>query len=127
VVPLVCREWLAVFRGSIIDELVALALGKAFRSRGRLPGRCPRLVPRFAAVIRALDDLPEPAAGLRRIEPVRINRRSLQMVDLPASKVGPADIPLLALAVRCQQERALAGTNQNTYFAHLSLLPESSQ
>src|SRR6266850_273003 len=41
-------------------------------------------LPRLAPVIRALDLLPKPAAGLRRIYPVRISGRALQMVDLPA-------------------------------------------
>src|SRR5439155_8146039 len=51
VVPLVLRERLPGFRGSVVDELVALALGHAVGSRGRLARRCPRLVPCLAAVI----------------------------------------------------------------------------
>src|SRR5438093_11714994 len=119
VVPLVLRERLPGFRGSVVDELVALALGHAVGSRGRLARRCPRLVPCLAAVIGALDDLPEPTAGLRRIQPVRVGGRALQIVDLPARKVGAADVPPFALPVRRQDERALACTNQYPYPAHL--------
>ena len=57
-------------------------------------------LPRLAAVVGALDHLPEPAARLRRVEPVRVRRRSLEVIDLPARKVRPADVPPLALAVR---------------------------
>ena len=64
-------------------------------------------LPRLAAVVGALNHLPEPAAGLRRIQPVRVDGRALQVVDLPARKVGAADVPPLALAVRRQDERAL--------------------
>ena len=41
-------------------------------------------LPRLAAIVGALDQLPEPAAGLRRIQPIRIGGRSLEVVDLPA-------------------------------------------
>src|ERR1700730_14430020 len=81
-------------------------------------------IPRLATVVGALDHLPEPAAGLRRIQPVRVNGRALQMVDLPTPKVRAADLPPLALAVRCQDERALPCTHQNPYSAHPFLLPE---
>ena len=87
---------------AVVDELVA----------HRLPG--------LAAVVGTLDHLPEPAARLRRIQPVRVHRRTLQMVNLPAREVRAADIPLIALAVRCQHERALACANQYAYVAHLS-------
>src|SRR5262249_15477374 len=106
IVPLMGGERLPCFRGSIVDKLVALALGKALGSRGRLAGRRPRLVPGFAAVIGALDDLPKPAAGLRGIQPVRIHGGALQMVNLPSCEVRATDIPTLALAIRCQNESA---------------------
>ena len=85
---------------AVVDELVA----------HRLPG--------LAAVVGALDHLPEPAAGLRRIQPVRIGGRSLDVVDLPAREVGTADVPLFALAVRRQDECALARADQYPYPAH---------
>src|SRR5262249_42755976 len=76
VVPLV-RAGVAV-----VHELVA----------HRLPG--------LAAVVGALDLLPEPATALRRIQAVGIDRRALQMVHLPAPEVWAVDVPPLALAVR---------------------------
>ena len=85
---------------AVVDELVA----------HRLPG--------LAAVVGALDHLPEPAAGLRGIQPVRVGRRALHVVDLPAPEVGTADVPLLAFAVGGQDEGALPCTDQDPYLAH---------
>src|SRR5262249_39791071 len=85
-------------------------------------------LPRLAAVIGSLDHLPEPAAGLRRIESVRVDRRTLDVVDLPPREVGAADLPPLPLPVRRQDERALARAHQDSYSAHPSVLlglPES--
>src|ERR1019366_7398753 len=102
-------------RRAVVNEFIARGrrhrarLGRFFAS-GRLPG--------FAAVIGALDDLPEPAAGLRGIQPVRVNRRSLDVVQLPAREMRTADIPAFALAVRLQDECALACANQYSYVAH---------
>src|SRR5262249_13744013 len=89
---------------ALVDELVA----------DRLPG--------LAAVARALDDLSEPAARLRRVQSVRVGRRSLHVIDLPAAEVRAADVPLLAPAVRGHDERALARTYQHAYSAHSRLL-----
>ena len=124
VVPLVRRERLAGFRRRVVDELVALALGHAVGRRGRLAGRRARLVPGLAAVVGALDDLPEPAAGLRGVDPVRIDGRTFHVVDLPAGEVRAADVPLFALAVGREDERALACADQNPYSAHTLLLSE---
>src|SRR5579872_373011 len=89
---------------AVVRELVA----------HRLPG--------LAAVVGALDLLPEPPAGLRQIEPVRIGGRPLDVVDLPPRKVGAADVPVFALSIRRQDERALARADQHSYLAHPSLL-----
>ena len=105
--PLVGRERLSGFRRSIVDELVALPRGHAFGRRCRLAGGRPWLMPGFAAVIGSLDDLPEPTAGLRRIQPVPIDRRTLDMIDFPSAEIGFADVPALAFAVRSQNEGAL--------------------
>src|SRR3954447_4820712 len=85
---------------AVVDELVA----------HRLPGLAP--------VVGALDHLPEPAAGLRRIEAIRVGGRALEVVHLPAREVGAADVPAVALAVRRQDERALARPHQYPYSAH---------
>src|SRR5579884_4081830 len=85
---------------SLIDELVT----------NRLPG--------LAAVVRALDHLPEPATGLRCIQSIRIDRRTLDVEDLPAREVGATDLPVFALAVRRQNECSLSRTNQDPYRTH---------
>src|SRR5438270_4281063 len=72
-------------------------------------------VPRFAAVVRALHDLTEPAAGLRRVQPLRIGGRAFHVINFPAAEMRAADIPFLALAVGTQNEGALAGTDQNSH------------
>src|SRR2546425_3375624 len=69
VVPLMRGEGLARLRGRVVGELVALAFREAFR--GLFQHTCRRL-PRLAAVAGALDDLSEPPARLRRVQPVRI-------------------------------------------------------
>src|SRR5262249_52706372 len=90
--------------GAVVDELVADGL------------------PRPAAVARALDLLAEPATALRRVDAIRISGRALQVVNLPAREERAADLPLPALAVGCQDERAFACTYQDPYSAHFSLL-----
>src|SRR5262245_45500665 len=66
-----------------------------------------------AAVVGTLDHLPEPPAGLRRVEPVGIDGRPVEVVDLPATEVWPVDLPVVALAVGGQYERALARADQD--------------
>src|SRR3954470_14675663 len=80
VVPLV-RARLAV-----VGELVA----------DRLPG--------LAAVIRPLDDLTVPAGRLARIEPIRVDRRALQVVHLPAREKPAFDAPAAPRPVWPPQE-----------------------
>src|SRR5438093_12581975 len=75
-------------------------------------------LPRGAAVIGALDHLPEPAAGLRGVQPIGIGGRALEVIDLPAAEVRPAHVPLLARAVRRQDEGALACADQHPDPAH---------
>ena len=80
VIPLV-RAHLA-----FVNELVALALWASFRAFQFLGAAAGR-VPRLAAVVRALDDLPEPAAGLRGVKAVRIRGRTFDMIDFPAGEM----------------------------------------
>src|SRR5207249_5179362 len=90
-------------RHTVIDKLVALAFRRAvgtFQFLGAAPGR----VPLFSAVIRTLNDLAEPPAGLRRINSVRIDRRTFYVINLPARKMRTADFPSFAGAIRCQDE-----------------------
>ena len=86
---------------AVVDELVADRL------------------PRLAAVVGPLDHLPEPAAGLRRVNPIRIDGRALHVVDLPAAKMRAADVPLLALAVGSEDEGALAGADEDADGGHV--------
>src|SRR5262245_913415 len=88
------------------------------RVGGRLAGRRARLVPGLAAVVGALNDLPEPAAGLRAIEAVRVGGRALEVVDLPPGEHWTIDLPLIALAVGREDERAFARPDEDSYAAH---------
>src|SRR5437879_13798738 len=89
VVPLVRGERFARWRRGVVDELVALAFGHlAGRRRHAAAGRLPRL----AAVARALDDLAEPPAGLRRGEAIGIGRSSLRVIEFPAREVLAAHL-----------------------------------
>src|SRR5215471_18685961 len=56
-------------------------------------------LPAGTAVIGPLDQLPEPPRVLRRVHPIRVNRRPLQVVYLPPAEVRPGYRPLLPLAV----------------------------
>src|SRR5580704_15323142 len=82
----------------------------------------PYRLPRFAAIVTALNQLPEPPAALRRIQTIRIHGRSFNVVHLPAGKVRTVHFPLFALSVGSQNERALASSHQQSHAAHLSLL-----
>src|SRR5947208_12139659 len=79
----------------------------------------PHRLPGPAAVVGALDQLPEPAGALRHVQSIRVSGRSLEVVDLPAPEVGATDVPPFALSVRLEDERALACANQYPYPAHL--------
>src|SRR4029077_2109700 len=76
-----------------------------------------------ATVVGALNHLAEPAARLRRIYAVRISRRTLQVVDVPACEVRSADVPALAAFVRRHHESALMSSNQQSYRAHSPSCP----
>src|SRR5256885_7956594 len=114
VVPLVSGERFATWTG-VIGELIALPFRHTF---GSLLGFSAGNLPRFAAIIRALDDLPEPSAGLRCVDAVRVHGRTLQVIHLPSPEVRAVHIPLLALAIRRQNECALFCSYENSYTAH---------
>src|SRR3989442_1226021 len=105
VVPLMRGEGLARLRGRVVGELVALAFREAFR--GLFQHTCRRL-PRLAAVAGALDDLSEPPARLRRVQPVRIGGGALYVIDLPPPQVRAAHLPLFALPLPGHDESTLA-------------------
>src|SRR2546429_1559797 len=92
VVELVRGERLAGIRRRVVDEFVALASRHAVR---RLGHPAARRLPRLAAVARALDDLAEPPAGLRRVQAVRIGGGAPFLGDLPHPRRRAARIPAL--------------------------------
>src|SRR6059036_2122214 len=67
-------------------------------------------------------DLSEPPARLRRVDAVGIGGGSLYVINLPAREVRTAHVPLLALAVCCQDEGSLSRADQYPYTAHDPLL-----
>ena len=67
--------------------------------------------PRLATIVGALDHLSEPARGLRRIQPIWVSERSLEVIDFPPPKVWATDIPPFALGIRRQDERTFTRTN----------------
>src|SRR6185503_18489859 len=119
VIKLMRRERFAGFIRRVINKLVALTLrhpiGRGHRfARGR-----SRLKPGLATVVRALNDLTKPAAGLRCIYAVRIHGRTFHVVNLPAGEVGATNVPFLTFSIRIQNERALPGAYEYSYIAHL--------
>ena len=74
--------------------------------------------PGAAAVVGTLDDLPEPVAVLRGVQPLGVGRRALDVKHLPPGEVRAVHAPPAARPVGGQQERALAGTDQNPNRAH---------
>src|SRR3990172_2427374 len=81
-------------------------------------------LPVLAAIVGAVDHLAEPIARLRGIDPVGIDRRPHDVVNLPPPEVRTADVPTLALSVRRQDEGALMCTDEHTYAAHTFVLLE---
>jgi len=68
-------------------------------------------LPRFPTVARALNQLPEPAAGLLGVQPIRVSGRSLHVINLPPRKMWAADLPPLTFSVGLQHKRTLACAN----------------
>src|SRR5581483_909532 len=80
-------------------------------------------LPSFPAIIRTLNHLPKPTAVLRGIKPLWVSGRPLEMEYLPAGKMGPSNLPLLANSIGSKNEGTLARSDKHTYAAHLSLSP----
>src|SRR5260370_242175 len=76
------------------------------------------LVPGLAGIVGALNDLPERAAGLRRVDSIRIDGRGIQMIHFPAAKKRTLDVPFLALAVPGQDKRTFLCTDQDADPTH---------
>ena len=65
-------------------------------------------MPGLATIVGALNQLTEPAARLRRIDPIRVGRRAFQMIEFPAGKEWAAYLPILALAIGGKKKGAFA-------------------
>src|SRR5687768_6681787 len=100
--PRLCSAVIMLMRGKrfagflrrVVNKLIALAHRHAFGRQNRRAGWRSGLEPRLATVVRALNDLSKPAAGLRRVNAVRINRRTLHVIDLPSGEMGATNVPL---------------------------------
>src|SRR5437773_7710650 len=121
VVPLMRRQWFTSLGRSVVNELVAFAFGRAIRAFQFL-WAAARRAPGFAAVVGALNDLPKPAARLRRVNAIWVNWRAFHVIDFPTRKMRAVDLPSFAFAVGCQDERTFSCTYQNSYSAHWRLL-----
>src|SRR4030095_386796 len=95
-------------RDAVVNEFVTFTHRHTLRTGCR---SAARRVPCFAAVIGALNDLSKPGAGLRRVQPVLVNRRTFHVINFPARKMRPVNFPVFPLLVRCQDERALPCAN----------------
>src|SRR6478672_2481050 len=115
VVPLMCA------RDTIVNELVTLGFCHPIRTLQflRAAARC---APGFATVIRALNDLTKPIAGLRGVDPIGVNHRAFHVINLPSREMRAADLPSFTRAIRSQNERAFFCADQNPDFAHCFLL-----
>ena len=111
VVPLWVVRGLPVSAEVSYANLLLSPLGMP-SGRRRFARRCARLYPGLAAIIGALNDLSEPRARLRRVNPVRINRRTLDVIKFPARKMRPVHFPIFALRIRSQNECAFPCANQ---------------
>src|SRR5207244_11194979 len=100
-----------------------VGLGEGGRSGDLRTGRRVGLVPGLAAVIGALNDLAEPVVGLRHVNALGIQRRTLQVIEIPTAKVRTADVPLLPLAVRSENEGSFTGADQDADRSHRLVSP----
>src|SRR6185369_1437339 len=99
VIKLVRGERLTGFLRRVVNKLVALTHRHTFGRGGRRAGGRSRLKPRLAAIVGALNDLTKPAAGLRRVNAVRIHSRTLHVVNLPAGEMRATDVPFLTFSI----------------------------
>ena len=83
-------------------------------------------LPGLPAVVRALDQLAEPARRLRGVEPVGVGRRTGDVVHLPAAEVWAGHLPVPARTVGGQDERTLTRADQYPYSTHAVLLSRAA-
>src|SRR5579871_2313499 len=80
--------------------------------------------PGLSTVVGALNELAKPAGALRRIQAIGIDGGAFEVINLPASEMRTAHVPLFTLSIRCEHERALACADENPHAAHLSPLSQ---
>src|SRR5882757_2322346 len=78
--------------------------------------------PGLAAVVGTLDELTEPAGGLRSIKTIGVRGRAFEVIHLPTGKMRTADVPACPLGVGSENKRAFARAYQQSYTAHRLLL-----
>src|SRR6185295_5735978 len=113
------REWFAGFRRRVVNKLVTFTHRHAFGRGRRLARGRSRLEPRLAAIIRALNDLSKPAAGLRRVNTIRIHARTFDVIDLPSGEMRTTHVPFFTLAIGTQNKCALTRAYEYSYIAHI--------
>ena len=70
---------------------------------------------------------PNQPLRLRHVDPVRIDRRALEVVDLPAGEVRAADVPVAPLAVGREDEGTLAGADQDSSLRSCEASPRAAR
>src|SRR5487761_766587 len=80
-------------------------------------------LPGHTTVIRTLNQLAEPTRRLGRENPILVDRRTLDVIHLPAPEERAADVPILALAIRIQNEGTFSCTHQHSHATHVPAFP----
>src|SRR4051812_28033755 len=78
---------------AVVHELVAFGFGKAVWPL-QLLSTAAWAVPGLTSIIGTLNDLTEPGTGLRYIDPVRISRRTFEVINFPSGKMRSIDLPI---------------------------------
>src|ERR1700751_1984085 len=68
--------------------------------------------PSLSAVLRTLDHLAKPPAGLGGVQAIRVSRRAFNVINLPPGEVWSVDFPLRSLAVSGQDKCSFLCANQ---------------
>src|SRR5215213_2514299 len=87
------------FLRRVVNKFIALAYRHPVgRSRRRAGGRSG-LKPRLAGVVGALNNLTKPAAGLRRVNAVRVRGRTFHVINLPSGKMRTTNVPFFPFSI----------------------------
>ena len=75
--------------------------------------------PGFSAVLRTLDHLTKPPAGLGSVQAIWVSGRAFDVVNLPPREMWSTDFPAFALAIGSQDKCTFLCTNQYSYSVHI--------